>query len=264
MTTTKFNWKMFLVLLGACAFGVVAILPYSITLQGGLERVRALTPVPLEVLLPLQILQNLILFAVAIAAGLFFAGRVGLGLPILEAALAKQPVREQLQRIWLPSILLGVLAAGAIVGLDVLFQPLILRELGGLADLLAGANAQPPAWQGLLASFYGGINEEVLLRLLVLSFLAWLGKFLAHDEQGRPRAAVLWGANLLAAILFGLGHLPTLSALAPLTPLLITRTVLLNAVGGVAFGYLYTSRGLESAMLAHFSADIVLHVLLAL
>jgi len=32
----------------------------------------------------------------------------------------------------------------------------------------------------------------------------------------------------------------------------------------VVFGWLYQTRGLESAMIAHFSADIVLHVLLAL
>jgi membrane protease YdiL (CAAX protease family) len=37
---------------------------------------------------------------------------------------------------------------------------------------------------------------------------------------------------------------------------------LLNGIGGVVFGWLYWKKGLESAMIAHFSADIVLHVLL--
>ena len=50
----------------------------------------------------------------------------------------------------------------------------------------------------------------------------------------------------------------------PLTPLVITRAILLNGIGGVVFGWLYWKRGLEAAMIAHFSADIVLHVLLAL
>jgi hypothetical protein len=35
----------------------------------------------------------------------------------------------------------------------------------------------------------------------------------------------------------------------------------LNGLGGLAFGWLYWKRGLESAMMAHFSADIVLHVI---
>ncbi|MDD3715217.1 MAG: CPBP family intramembrane metalloprotease, partial [Atribacterota bacterium] len=34
-------------------------------------------------------------------------------------------------------------------------------------------------------------------------------------------------------------------------------------VAGLAFGWLYWTRGLESSMIAHFSADIVLHVLFA-
>jgi len=69
---------------------------------------------------------------------------------------------------------------------------------------------------------------------------------------------------MLAAILFGLGHLPATSMLLPLTPLVITRAIILNGLLDVAFGYLYMTRGLESAMISHFSADIVLHVLLAL
>jgi membrane protease YdiL (CAAX protease family) len=39
------------------------------------------------------------------------------------------------------------------------------------------------------------------------------------------------------------------------------RTIALNAVGGLVFGWLYWKRGIEMAMLGHFSADIVLHVL---
>jgi membrane protease YdiL (CAAX protease family) len=38
----------------------------------------------------------------------------------------------------------------------------------------------------------------------------------------------------------------------------------LNGLLGLAFGYLYWTRGLESAMLSHFSADLLLHVILAL
>ena len=36
--------------------------------------------------------------------------------------------------------------------------------------------------------------------------------------------------------------------------------MLLNGVGGMLFGWLYWKHGLMAAMLAHFSADIVLHV----
>ena len=49
--------------------------------------------------------------------------------------------------------------------------------------------------------------------------------------------------------------------MTPLTPALITRTIVLNSLAGIAFGWLYWRRGLEAAMLAHFSTDIVLHVI---
>ena len=266
METKRFNWKLFFILWIASLLGVVAIIPYSLTLQGPMA--LAMLPMPLELLLAIQLGQNALLFGIAIALGLLLADRIGLGLPILEGALRKEPVGAQFRKILLPSIGWGVLAGVVIIALDLLMQAILSGDPGALfRQLLAqfsGASGQPPAWQGFLASFYGGINEEILLRLFLLSLLAWLGKFIARDEQGRPKPAVLWTANILAALLFGLGHLPTMALLTTLTPFIVFRTVLLNAVGGVIFGYLYTSRGLESAILGHFSADIVLHVLLAL
>jgi Type II CAAX prenyl endopeptidase Rce1-like len=111
----------------------------------------------------------------------------------------------------------------------------------------------------LLASFYGGIDEEILLRLFLLSLLAWLIGFAWHLPDGRPTLGALWLANIIAAVIFGLGHLPATAALVKLTPLLIGRAILLNGIVGVAAGYLFWLYGLEAAMLAHFSADIVLH-----
>jgi len=70
-----------------------------------------------------------------------------------------------------------------------------------------------------------------------------------------------WPAILLAALLFGLGHLPATKAIMPLTPLIVARALLLNGIAGIAFGWLYWQYGLVGAMLAHFCADIVLHLI---
>ena len=48
-----------------------------------------------------------------------------------------------------------------------------------------------------------------------------------------------------------------------LTPLYVVRSLVLNGVG-ILHGWLYWQRGLESAMLAHFSTDIAVHVIGAL
>jgi hypothetical protein len=260
-----FNWKIFFILLAVAAFGLIAILPYSLALQARtLQQIRL--PMPLPVLVAIQISEQIVMFAIAIAVGLFFANRTGLGLPILEARLDGQSIAQKVRAIVPISILLGLLASLLIIALDVyVFQPALKAQLGPQAGVLAGTNAAAPAaWKGFLASFYGAFDEEILLRLCVMSFLAWLGHFIGKTADGKPSVAVLWVANILAAILFGLGHLPTTATLLPLTPLVILRAVLLNALAGIAFGYLYFRRGLESAMLSHFTGDLVLHVLLAL
>ncbi|MFL7868227.1 MAG: CPBP family glutamic-type intramembrane protease [Anaerolineales bacterium] len=260
----KFSWKIFFILLGASIFGVVAVLPYSLASQG--ESLSQLNiQIPFWLLLTLQVLQNAVLFAVVIMIGLLAANRVGLGLPILEARLQGESVGEKVKAILLPSILLGVLGSILVIGLDSLvFMPKLMAELGDKAASINKEALQPAAWKGLLASFYGGIDEEVLLRLGLMSVLVWLGRFISKTEDGRPTLAVLWIANILAAVLFGLGHLPATAALFPITPLVVMRAIVLNGFVGVVAGYLYHKYGLEAAMLSHFSADIVLHVILAL
>jgi membrane protease YdiL (CAAX protease family) len=196
--------------------------------------------------------------------GMILMKRIGLSTPILDSVTRGESASDKLRAILPISIILGVITSLLIIGLDVFaFQPALLNELGDKAEALA-QTGQPAAWKGFLASFYGGIAEEIQLRLLVMSLIAWLGAFISKTSEGKPSNSVFWIANILAAVLFGLGHLPATANILPLTPLVITRAILLNGVGGVIFGWLYWKRGLESAMIAHFSTDIVLHVLFAL
>lgn len=247
-------WREFLILLGAGTLGVVAVIPYQFTLLGGVPEE---TPVSFPVLLLLSILQNMVLLALAIGVGLFCARRVGLGAPILEGWLRGERVGERVRAIVSPSILLG-LGAGLII---------ILLEMAIFAGRLPTnlqAVEEPPPWQGFLASFYGGIGEEILLRLFLVSLLAWLLSRVWKDAEGKPTVGGMWVVIIVASVLFGLGHLPTTAQLTPLTPLIIARAIVLNGIAGLAFGYLYWKRGLESAMLAHFSTDILLHVILVM
>ena len=113
-----------------------------------------------------------------------------------------------------------------------------------------------------MASFYGGITEEILLRLFMLSLLAWVGRLVSRTAEGRAGLAALWVANVLTAILFGLGHLPATAAAGfPIDALVITRAIVLNGLAGLVFGPFYWTFGLEAAMVSHFSGDILLHVI---
>ena len=123
------------------------------------------------------------------------------------------------------------------------------------------AEADSPVWQRFVIAFDSAVIEELLFRLFLLSLLAWLLGRLWHDPNGLPGQGVLWAANVLVAIGFGLAHLPSWSAVVTLTSAIVITVVLLNSIGGITFGYLYFEGGLEAAMLAHFTADVVLHVL---
>ena len=260
---TLINWKVFFILWLAAILSTTALLPYVLELQSGVIAQLDI-PIPLPALLALQIAQSGLIFAIIIFFGMILAKRVGLSTPILDSVTSGESISDKLPAILPISIILGVIASLFIIGIDVyIFQPVIFRELGDQANALT-QTAQPAAWKGFLASFYGGIAEEIQLRLLVMSLFAWLGSFVSRTSDGKPSNVVLWIANILAAVLFGLGHLPAASLIVPLIPLVVIRIILLNAFGGIIFGWLYQTRGLESAMIAHFSADIVLHVLFAL
>jgi len=144
----------------------------------------------------------------------------------------------------------------------VVFDPALnaLLEKTGIA-IPKQADTNP--LYGFLASISAGITEETLFRLFGLSLLAWLVGLRFHNSDGRPKPIVFWMANLLFALAFGAAHLPTEAAMGlPLNPLVVTSTLVLNGIGGLVFGWLFWTFGLESAMLAHILADIIRHSLI--
>jgi hypothetical protein len=254
---TLINWKVYFILLVAAIFSNIALIPYTLELR---SVVLTQKDIPTEI--ASQIMRGIV-NVILIFLGMILMKRIGLSAPTLDSVTKGESASGKLRSLLPISIVLGVVAALLIIGLDFIFQPMLLKELGDNAEVLKQV-AQPAVWKGFLASFYGGIGEEIQLRLFMMSLLAWLGSFIRRTPEGKPTSVILWIANILAALLFGLGHLGGMSLILPLTALVVIRTVLVNSVGGIIFGWLYQTRGLESAMIAHFTADIVLHVLLAL
>lgn len=229
----------------------VAVMPYLMQLTPqAFEHLR----IPLPALIALQGVQALVLLGLLSLLGLRMGHRVGLGSPLLQAWLGRREAPAWSTLKPLQAIGLGTLAAVAVLGASLLLDPLLPKPLHEIADPGAGRSAL----NGLLASFYGGIAEELQLRLFLMTLLVWL---LAMFGRRQPRAAAYWVAIVIAALLFGAGHLPAAAKLWGLTDIVVFRTIALNAIAGLAFGWLYWRRGIEMAMLGHFSADIVLHVL---
>jgi len=251
-------WKPDLKLAGvlglAAALATAALFPYLLQLMPDkLARI----PLPLPVVVVAQSLQALVLLGGMSLLGLRMVRRVGLGAPLLQAWLGGTPVAARPR----PQPWLAVALGAAMALLVVLASQWIDPLLPAMRNPPAHADAAASALNGLLASFYGGIVEELQLRLFLMTLLLWL---VARVRGRMPGNATFWLAILLAALLFGVGHLPAAAHIWGLDTVVVLRTLALNAVVGIACGWLYWRRGLEMAMLAHFSADLVLHVLMPL
>ncbi len=245
------NWKIFYILLGLSLLSVACIFPYVVSIQG---EVLSKIGKPFELIFLFQLLQSLILFSFLIFFGLFFAKKIDFQLPVLEAVTEKGDWKVKLKNIFLRSVLIGAVVAFVIYALDPFFS------IGGSG--ISTHQNYAPVWQKLLAAVYGGVAEEIIMRLFLLSFFVWVGtKFFKRDK---PTSFNVIVSIILVAVIFGLGHLPITASVTKITSLVILRALILNGIAGVVFGWLFWKKGLESAIIAHFTADIFLITLLPL
>jgi hypothetical protein len=217
------------------------VVPYLLAMGG----VNAPPPRhPMVVVVAVVGVQGSVLGFLLAWAGLAVGAGLGLDSPAVRAWVEGR--RSTAPRHWISAALLGLVTGAVVLALDHAF----------FAIALPGA-PRPLRWQGALASLYGGIAEEVMTRLFLMTLVAWCLSKLTR----RASPAVFIAAAVLAALAFGAGHLPATARLfGALTVPLVTRALVLNGIPGVVFGLLFWRRGLESAMVAHFSADVVLHV----
>ena len=244
--------KIWMTIALAASISGLLVIPYSLEFSG-----QSLPPLPelLIIVLP-AFIPYFVQFAVLAYLGLRISKKIELEpTPVLAG---KTKVQEYLTI----SVVSGVAAGLIIVLLDLLLDSIfVFPEIGT-------ATGNPGVFVGFLASFYGGIGEEVLLRLFFVPFLCLLiigaMKLLGFAKTWGYTDNIVWASVIIAAIVFGLGHLPATAAIMAITPAVVLRAVLLNGIGGVVFGWLFFKKGLEFAMISHFSLDIVLHVFLPL
>ncbi|MEO8433973.1 MAG: CPBP family intramembrane glutamic endopeptidase [Pyrinomonadaceae bacterium] len=262
MTTNEMNikpsggypWRLFWLLFVAAIASALAIVPAALELMVPVMKAAGPPPMPLPLLIVVGVVQNLSIIGIAVGLGVLLSRKIGLRAPLLEGWLNHEPVAAKARASAKSGIVVGVL-----VGVVVLAA--LLALVPRFPQLPFVGVSRIAVWKRFLMCFYGGIYEEILTRLFLLSLFAWVGMKLFQKEKGRLSGLSFWLANILVAILFGLGHLPSASLVMPITPMVVAAALLLNGVAGIAFGYLYRKRGLESAMMAHFCADFVVYVL---
>jgi hypothetical protein len=249
----RFPWRVLWLLLFGSLGGAGAAIPLALEIFRPLIQSAPPPTVPLPLLVVVGVAQNLVLFGLLIGVGLWLARKVGLGAPLLESWLYHEasPVR-----------LRDSLKYGAAVGIAVgmVLVVIIIPAASHLPGLPFVRASRASVWKRVLVCFYGGVDEEVLTRLFLLTLFAWLGSKVFQKQQGGLSPLTFWIANLTVAILFGLGHLPGAALVMQITPTVVGLALTLNGIAAVSFGYLYWKRGLESAMIAHFCADFVIYV----
>ena len=250
---SRFPWRVQWFLLIAAIFGAAAGIPLVLEVFRPLIQASPPIPIPLPLLVLIGGVQNVLLFGVVTGVGLLLARKIGLGVPLLESWLyhEESPVRAA------DSFKAGV-PVGITVG--VILTVIILSVAPHMPGLPFVRAAQASIWKRVLACFYGGLDEEIFTRLFLLTLFAWLGVRFFQKQKTRLSPRSFWIANILVAILFGLGHLPAASRVMQITPEVVVVALALNGIAAIPFGYLYWKRGLESAMIAHFCADFVIYV----
>jgi hypothetical protein len=253
MRAKGFRWSILFLLLACAVFGVAASFPFVLSLYADK---LANAPLPLPLVLALGLIQNSFILAVMIGIGLLLTAKLGLpGAPLIEDWRAGKSIAGRLRTMIQPALMTGL---GVGIAVLVMFALLLRNDI---PQLPVGKAALMPIWKRFLLCFYGGLTEEIMMRIFAFSFLVWLLSKLWRSGTGAPGRKVFWTANILLALLFGLGHLGSVVPLMPITFNLVLGALLLNGVASIAFTGLYMRRGLEASMLAHFVADFMIWVI---
>lgn len=198
--------------------------------------------------------QSAILVSVAVIIGIFLARDVGLTSPVTEALAAGHEPWKPLRRQLVPGVLGGIVGGLGIILIAFISRFYLPPEVAEKSDAFT---ALLPLMTRLL---YGGITEELLLRWGFMTFLVWLGWRVLRKGQEPPRSIFFVAAIVLSAVVFGLGHLPLAHMLFPNEGAGLTLFVIAaNSVFGLIAGFLFWKKGLESAILAHMIAHLVMY-----
>ena len=155
------------------------------------------------------------------------------------------------------SVLAGLIGGAAIMLLDT-----FVFSAGAEPEEMKESLLSSLTPSSIIASFtYGGIIEEVMMRLFLMSLLALLlWKLFFKREEAAP-TSVLIISNVAVAILFAAGHLPATAVSIGLTPIIVLRCFVLNGSMGLIFGRAYRMHGIQYAMLAHIFAHVGMKLL---
>lgn len=144
-----------------------------------------------------------------------------------------------------------------IIGLSLIFFDLLI--FGNFNEIIKQSFEVKPTFDYIISSlFYGGVIEEVMMRLFLMSLFSLIIFKIFYKKESKVPINVFIISNIITAILFAAGHLPNTKVIfGSLDALLLIRCFLLNGGAGLLFGWLYRKYGIQYSMLCHFGAHFV-------
>ncbi len=120
-----------------------------------------------------------------------------------------------------------------------------------------------PTFEYIVSAFtYGGVFEEILMRLFLMSLFSWIIAKIFYRKEKEIPTKVFAISNIITALLFAAVHIPaTIETFGYIDGLLLFRCFLMNGAFGIAFGWLYRKYGIGYSMLAHFGAHLISKVI---
>lgn len=240
---TKLAFSLFVLGL----LGVLSLLTMEFPLPAeAQEKMADFHPVVFKLLL---LINPMIMLVMSVVIGSIVYKKANLSVPIIEGVLDGKRDFD-LSNILKFGVIGGIIGGFLLVVITQFFIPYLPNEF---------LEIQEKFKPSLLGRFlYGGITEEILMRFGFMSFLVWL--FVTVFKSTNP--IVYWTAILIAAFFFALGHFPLVFQLVENPSMLLLSYILIgNITGGIVFGWLYWKKGLESAMIGHIFAHVVMFLM---
>ncbi|ASW44212.1 CPBP family intramembrane glutamic endopeptidase [Clostridium isatidis] len=228
---------------------VVIILGLIAGVVLGVQQVTSLTPEmekqivaqlgSKQVLIIAAMMQTAVMASIAAIVGFWASTKVDLNKPFVFN-----------RKSIFAAIVIGIVSASFIV----ISEKFIFAEVLGLGDKFEFS------WLYFLGSIlYGGIIEEILLRLGLMTFIIWIASKMIKTINSN---GIYIAGIVIAALLFAAGHIPATAQMLGLSLVSVLRTLLLNFLPGLGFGYLYWKHGLGYAMLGHISTHVISQLIL--
>src|SRR5699024_766124 len=144
------------------AIGIIAIIPYEITTLMNNEVYQSdLGALPLEFVIIINTIVRIVLVFIFVLFGLRFQRRTGLNVSIIENLVYQGKLIKISKLGFYRSIIGALLISFLILIIDVfVFSAALDNTINEVVATIW--------WQGLFASFYGGITEELMLRLFAI------------------------------------------------------------------------------------------------